>query len=246
MGCTVSANVEEARRKYGAIEAERAAAAGAGAGSGAGPRTPNSPRNLTDTERLMKFSNDCATGKKADVQKALQQGGIRSLLDFFDPKTHSNTPLHRAAANGQAEITRILLRAGAKVDSRNSENYTPLIYASKQGHLDCVNALIKAGANVDLVEHLGNTALLWAVEQLKQNQPGNFKDVIQALLEAGADPDIPNKAHRMPSRLAPNTISQFQTQCREVIEQFDSAPPSELARMVSKNPMWKKVCNDEG
>ncbi|KAG9400926.1 hypothetical protein AC1031_009648 [Aphanomyces cochlioides] len=51
-----------------------------------------------------------------------------------------NTPLHRAAKNGQVEMVLAgLLAHGAQVDAKNNDGLTPLHEAACTGHIAIVN-----------------------------------------------------------------------------------------------------------
>jgi ankyrin repeat protein len=47
-----------------------------------------------------------------------------------DVRTRGETPLHRAAAFGDAEAIQLLLEAGAKIDARDANGDSPLTWAS--------------------------------------------------------------------------------------------------------------------
>jgi hypothetical protein len=59
------------------------------------------------------------------------------------------TALHWAAEKGSADVARVLLKAGAKVDSRDSSNWTPLMAAVQKNHVQMVQLLIAHGACPD-------------------------------------------------------------------------------------------------
>ncbi len=76
--------------------------------------------------------------------------GATKVLDYWlrnglnpDQKYFNNSLLRRAATAGQAEVVRILLAAGAKLDG------VPLVAAASSGSLECVRLLVEAGADVD-------------------------------------------------------------------------------------------------
>jgi ankyrin repeat protein len=74
--------------------------------------------------------------------------GIETGSFMRDCRTRGETPLHRAAAFGDAEAIRILLDAGAVIDAKDAHGDTPLSWAS--WHL-------RPGAILQLLCHDGHT-----------------------------------------------------------------------------------------
>jgi len=64
---------------------------------------------------------------------------------------------------GNADCVNLLLKAGAKVDDRDSLGGTALIYAAAAGRLDCVQALLAGHADVNAVNLNGRSALEFAL-----------------------------------------------------------------------------------
>jgi ankyrin repeat protein len=54
------------------------------------------------------------------------------------------TPLHLASSDGNVNVVRVLLDAGAIVDATNIDGYTPLHYASSDGHVNMARVLLDA------------------------------------------------------------------------------------------------------
>jgi len=70
--------------------------------------------------------------------------------------------LHYAAASGDDEIARILLRHGAKIDAASPAGtglFTPLMMAAREGHGSTALLLIDQGANAGLKNSEGLTAV---------------------------------------------------------------------------------------
>jgi ankyrin repeat protein len=73
-----------------------------------------------------------------------------------------STPLILAAQNGHAEIVKLLLGVGAKVNAKTSNDSTSLILAAENGYADIVKLLLDAGAIIDAwitIEEKNYTAL---------------------------------------------------------------------------------------
>lgn len=81
---------------------------------------------------------------------------------------------------GQVAVVDVLIRFRAKVDS--IDKIDPIVVAVQKGHVAVVKSLIRAGAKLD---HIG---LLATAVQLE------FTEIVQALLMAGANPDVLDKA----------------------------------------------------
>ena len=96
--------------------------------------------------------------------------------------------LIEAAKAGDAERVTQALAAGASVDSRDATAATALMLAAHGGHLDAVKALIAAGADVNATDELGWSALVKALYNTEQDR--GFADVVEALVQAGADQEI--------------------------------------------------------
>jgi len=100
-----------------------------------------------------------------------------------------STELVQAVRAGDVERTRQVLAAGADIHLRDGEGATLLMLASHAGNLPLVRALIKAGAEVNASDARGWTALMKAAYNAELDR--GFADVAQALIDAGANVEMP-------------------------------------------------------
>lgn len=74
------------------------------------------------------------------------------------------TPLHKACASGNAEITLWLLKNGANPNIRHPRNgSTPLMHAAKYAFPECVAHLIKHEAKMDMRDVSGCHAIYFFI-----------------------------------------------------------------------------------
>lgn len=112
------------------------------------------------------------------------------------------TPLLLAARQGYADSVQALLAAGADVNQVSAgDKTTPLLIATINGHFDVARTLLDRGANPNLAGENGATALYaalnceWAPKSLYPqprahlNQKVTYLELMQALLDKGADPN---------------------------------------------------------
>jgi ankyrin len=109
------------------------------------------------------------------------------------------TPLMYAARDGRMETVRMLLDAGAEINARDANDITPLITAITNNHPDVARLLIDRGADIKATDWYGRTPLWAAVETRNMDLDNGtfensidrapFLELIQVLLERGADPN---------------------------------------------------------
>ncbi len=123
--------------------------------------------------------------------------------------TGGMTALLHAAREGHIEATAALLEGGAEVNQLSAADRTsPLLMASLNGQFDLAIVLLAHGADPDLAASTDGATPLFAVLQTQWAPRSNYPqpraqdrqiaehmDVLRALLEAGAEPNIRLKTH---------------------------------------------------
>jgi Ankyrin repeats (3 copies) len=98
-----------------------------------------------------------------------------------------DTPLHLAAMGGTADVTALLLAAGANIESQNKCGQTPLHLAVSADNFGVSVMLLKNGADVSVKSIFKKTALEWARES-KQ-----IFDSISGPRDLGTTQDLQNE-----------------------------------------------------
>lgn len=128
---------------------------------------------------------------EAPVADAAMRGdveAVRRLLrdgaDVNAAQADGMTALHWAADRGDADLTRVLLYAGANPEvATRIGAYRPLHIAARNASLEVISALLDAGAHVDARTEPGGTTPIHLAAT------GGDAAVVNRLLEAGADPN---------------------------------------------------------
>ena len=113
------------------------------------------------------------------------------------------TALIHATREGHVESAMALLEAGADIDQLSEgDRSSPLLIAVINGHFDLALLLVDRGADPNLASDAGATPLFaalnvhWAPkarypqQMAYRQQQAVYLDVMEALLKAGADPDV--------------------------------------------------------
>jgi ankyrin repeat protein len=119
------------------------------------------------------------------------------------------TPLLHAARQGHQETIVALLDHGADIDQiGGGDGTSPLLMASINGQFDVAMLLLERGADPNLASTLNGATPLYAAvnsewqprtrypqPQEREGQQYGYLDVMEALLAAGADPDVRMTLH---------------------------------------------------
>ncbi|MFG2285624.1 ankyrin repeat domain-containing protein [Streptomyces sp. NPDC048595] len=110
---------------------------------------------------------------------------LRAGIDPNKPYSDGTTPLYLASVTGEADIARLLLKAGASPDTESGGGMgsegTPLCAAACWGHTETVRELLAHGADPNVREDhgTGRSPLDWANE-------GPHLETAELLTAAGA------------------------------------------------------------
>ena len=86
-----------------------------------------------------------AAGSKEFIEELLKVDGVD--LEFATES--GNRPIHQAAMNGHLEIVKLLLEAGADVNSRGIWNFSAALLAVHSEEFDVLKELFNHGADLD-------------------------------------------------------------------------------------------------
>ena len=134
-------------------------------------------------------------GDAARPQRITAKGGLTALL--------------HAVRQGHVEAAEALLDGGADIDQPSaSDGTSPLLMATINGQFDLALKLAKRRADPRIASTLNAATPLWAAVNARWQprtrypqpqemglQQATYLDVIEALLEAGADPDVRLTVH---------------------------------------------------
>lgn len=132
-------------------------------------------------------------GDKAIVKLLISNGA-----DIHAINSAGSIPLHRAVMHSDREMAQILIQAGSCVNLQDFKDYTSLHWATLRGCSragDTLILLIDNGVDIDRVTIEGDTALHFAATY-------NRQDMVQILLQAGANNNIKNNKNETATDVA--------------------------------------------
>ncbi|RDA83893.1 hypothetical protein CP532_3366 [Ophiocordyceps camponoti-leonardi (nom. inval.)] len=144
------------------------------------PTRPWLPPNLERQSFPNPLYYACAQGLLTETKLLLQNGASPNAIGEFH-----GTCLQAAASKGDVDIVRCLLDAGADPNRKGGVYFCPIIAASASGAVGVVECLLEYGADPNKMKHRPSDtfALMEAARR-------NHMDVVKALLDGGANPDL--------------------------------------------------------
>ncbi len=136
-----------------------------------------SPNALIGDNALPILVRATAKGRYRTCIMLLQLGAD---VDGRDDK-YKTTALMMASITGQKKLTEMLIRKGAKLNTRDYLGFTPLMLAAEAGHTTIAKYLVEQGADPWVQSHENRTALDYA-------KKFGHEDIVR-LLEGTATPD---------------------------------------------------------
>ena len=142
---------------------------------------------------LSQVSELSAIEQNTLLMKMIRQHDVSSVRQLMKQGFSANfqqagaTPLNIVAEQGDLELARLLVQAGADLELRDQNGHTPLKRAATHGHLSVAKYLLDEGADVNAEDKRGNVPLNSAASH------GNSA-LVSLLLEQGAEVNRSNKS----------------------------------------------------
>jgi uncharacterized protein len=175
---------------------------------GGGPNWRPSPQQVQaavaaarELQRSMEDAEGLQGEEEAGEEEVLGYTGLVGAMGGL-------TPLLHAVREGNAEATHALLDAGADINRPSAgDGTTPLLMSAINGHFDLGLELLARGADPNAASQAGATPLFAAINlqhhprsrypqpRAHERQEVGYLGFMEALLEAGADPNARLRKH---------------------------------------------------
>lgn len=154
--------------------------------------------NIASPEGETPLMTAARVGNVEPLRLLLARGADVNVLESWKKQS----ALMWAAGEGHAAAITLLIENGANINARSKAGFTPLLFAVRNGHIDAARLLLNLGAQPnDKVETSAATP-----DRYGRPQPGTvvptsaigmavinaYYELAAVLLEAGADPNIPD------------------------------------------------------
>jgi len=144
-------------------------------------------------------------GSVQAVEKALKEGAdVNMGIDET-----GWLPVHGAVSSGNAGILDLLLEKKADINARtNVKKRQPIHMAAQEGNVPMLEKLVKLGADIEAKDKQKKRPIHYACEK-------SLSDVVQFLLDKGADPLTPDLNQCSPYDY---TLPEADTQAKQTIQ----------------------------
>lgn len=190
-------------------------------------------RNLIDA-----INHDGQTALQIALEQESKDVAKSLILQNADPDIGTTSALISALKSNLQEIAMSLIERGCNIHAtEGSMKTTTLMWAIDKKMSDVAIELINRGVSVEQPNHNGETPLTLACKR-------DLSDVVKALLKAGANPAIKNRAGWLPFQLC---RSYFEKRNPELklrlveIEQTFEEYSSQIAKRLES--IWKETLN---
>jgi hypothetical protein len=187
-----------------------------------------------DAVKISSLFTSIKAGDKAKVISWLVAGNDPNQ-EFAGGPYGWATPLGFAASCGNVEICRVLIKHGALIDAiGDNQTMTALMCACGEEQVEAAKLLVTSGANINVQTHDGWTALMFAakippfgeligegpslarsesvteaeIARMRENALKQGKEIVNFLLQHGADTTLTNAAGQTVFDLASFPISK--------------------------------------
>lgn len=110
----------------------------------------------------------------------------KGTVKVDDQIIEETSALWAAAAKGEMDVVKCLVKAGANVNSKTKTNSTPLRATAYDGRIDIVSYLVEHGAEVNVKNNFDNTPLMVACYN-------GHRTVVSYLIEKGAGLNVQDR-----------------------------------------------------
>lgn len=196
--------------------------------------------NLRDTLGRHSLFLAVQKGDVSMAQLLIAQGAdVAKAPVMTDDTAGGRRPmLHAASEAAYRQMLRVLLDAGIDLELRDGHGQTALFRAAEGARLSTrVRALLEAGADANAADLNGRRPIDVAMNAVTQFNPNYqmLKETVEALLNAGADPNISPDARGLPQ--APLHLAarlRYADLARQLVER--GARVDELDRATGQTP----------
>jgi ankyrin repeat protein len=163
----------------------------------------------------------------------LKEGADPNVRTSFD-----RTPIHWAVssfgAKNRADIVEALINAGADINAKDMDEKTAVFHTSDKS---TIKKMIELGANLDIQDDEGNTPLHVACREHDENK-------VKLLLDAGANPNIPNNYEKNQIDVVDDLIEEGNQKITEML--IGAGAKSNKNRNVCKSEIEDKITHEDG